>query len=80
MLDDLCRQGYVSRQRLETDRRAYALTLTAKGDAARLKLMASAIAHEREVDRIVGANRAQFIRTLQTSPQRSRRARPPGET
>src|SRR5215210_6004302 len=46
ILDDLCRQGYVSRQRLESDRRAYALRLTAKGDAARLKLMASAIAHE----------------------------------
>jgi DNA-binding MarR family transcriptional regulator len=66
ILDDLCRQGYVSRRRLESDRRAYALTLTAKGDAARVKLMASAIAHEREVDRIVGANRAQFIRTLQS--------------
>jgi DNA-binding MarR family transcriptional regulator len=66
MLDDLCRQGYVSRQRLESDRRTYALTLTAKGDAARVKLMASAIAHEREVDRIVGASRAQFIRVLQS--------------
>jgi DNA-binding MarR family transcriptional regulator len=66
MLDDLCRQGHVSRRRLESDRRAYALTLTAKGDAARVKLMASAIAHEREVDRIVGAHRAQFIRTLQS--------------
>jgi DNA-binding MarR family transcriptional regulator len=66
ILDDLCRQGYVSRRRLESDRRAYALKLTAKGDAARIRLMASAIAHEREVDRIVGANRAQFIRILQS--------------
>jgi DNA-binding MarR family transcriptional regulator len=66
MLDDLCRQGHVSRRRLERDRRAYALTLTAKGNAARLKLMATAVEHEREVDRIVGAQRAQFIRTLQS--------------
>ena len=66
VLDDLCRQGYVSRQRLESDRRTYTLTLTPKGSAARIKLMASAIEHEREVDRIVGANRAQFIRILKS--------------
>src|SRR5262245_16401193 len=65
VLDDLCRQGYVSRQRLASDRRAYVLKLTPKGNAARLKLMASAIEHEREVDRLVGASRAQFIRILQ---------------
>src|SRR5436190_8374340 len=45
VLDDLTRQGYVSRQRLESDRRAYALTRTAQRDAARIKLMASALAH-----------------------------------
>lgn len=65
MLDDLCRQGCVSRRRLESDRRTYALTLTAKGDAARRELMASAVEHEREIDRIVGAHRAQFIHILQ---------------
>src|SRR6266542_4299926 len=57
VLDDLCRQGYVSRQRLESDRRAYALKLTPKGNAARIKLLASAIEHERELDRLVGAKR-----------------------
>jgi len=66
VLDDLCRQGYVSRQRLESDRRAYALKLTRKGNAARIKLMASAIEHERELDRLVGAKRAEFIRILQS--------------
>jgi len=66
VLDDLCRLGYVSRQRLKSDRRTYALTLTPKGNAARIKLMASAVEHEREVDRIVGANRAQFIRILRS--------------
>jgi len=66
VLDDLCRQGYVSRQRLESDRRTYALKLTPKGNAARIKLMASAIAHERDIDRTVGADRAQFIRILKS--------------
>jgi DNA-binding MarR family transcriptional regulator len=66
VLDDLCRRGYVSRQRLKDDRRAYALKLTAKGNTARIKLMASAVEHERELDRIVGADRAQFIRILQS--------------
>ena len=72
MLDDLCRRGYVSRQRLESDRRTYALTLTPKGNAARTRLMASAIEHEREVDPIVGANREQFIRILKTLSTASR--------
>src|ERR1051326_9147792 len=30
VLDDLCRHGYVTRQRLETDRRTYALKLDRK--------------------------------------------------
>ena len=66
VLDDLCRQQYVSRQRLQSDRRAYTLKLTPKGKAAMVKLMASAVEHEREVDRLVGAKRAEFIRILKT--------------
>ena len=66
VLDDLCRQGYVSRQRLESDRRTYALKLTPKGNAARIKLLASATEHERDLDRLVGARRAEFIRILQS--------------
>jgi DNA-binding MarR family transcriptional regulator len=66
VLDDLCRQGYVSRERLETDRRTYALKLTPKGRTAEAKLMASAIAHERDIDRIVGADRAKFVRILKS--------------
>ena len=66
VLDDMCRQGYVSRQRLESDRRTYALKLTPKGNAARIKLMASAMEHERELDKLVGAKRAEFIRILKS--------------
>ena len=55
--DDLCPR-IRDRERLENDRRTYALKLTAKGNAARVKLMASAIEHESELDRLVGARRA----------------------
>ena len=66
VLDDLCRQGYVCRQRLQSDRRTYTLKLTPKGNAARLRLVASAVEHEHEVDRLVGAKRAELIRILQS--------------
>ena len=66
VLDDLCRQGYVTRERLESDRRTYALKLTPKGKAAEAKLLAAAMAHERDIDRIVGAHRAQFVRILKS--------------
>jgi DNA-binding MarR family transcriptional regulator len=65
VLDDLCRVGYVVRDRLESDRRAYTLTLTRAGQAALAELMASAVAHERELDRLVGrGNRPELMRTL----------------
>ena len=65
VLDELSRLGYVVRERLESDRRAYTLTLTPAGKAVTAKLMASAIAHEREIDRLVGrAGRSEFILTL----------------
>jgi DNA-binding MarR family transcriptional regulator len=65
VLDDLCRLGYVVRERLESDRRAYTLSLTPAGQAAMAELMASAVAHEREIDRLVGrTNRPEVIRIL----------------
>lgn len=64
-LDELVRRGYVVRERSETDRRSYALRVTAKGRKTMLQLKESAIEYEREIDQLVGsANRAQFIRTL----------------
>ena len=45
--------------------RAYTLTLTPAGKAVMVKLRASAVAHEREIDRLVGrTNRPELIRTL----------------
>jgi DNA-binding MarR family transcriptional regulator len=64
-LGELVRHGYVSRRRVAADRRAYALSLTERGRSAMLELKASAVAHERAVDRFVGAkDRTDFIRIL----------------
>jgi DNA-binding MarR family transcriptional regulator len=64
-LDDLCERGLVTRIRQASDRRSYALKLTPAGKRAMQKLKASAEAHERELDRLVGRQqRAEFIRTL----------------
>jgi DNA-binding MarR family transcriptional regulator len=69
-LNELVRRGYVNRRRLKTDQRAYALSLTPRGREAMLELKASAVAHEREVDRLVGPeNRAEFIRILRRIAQ-----------
>ena len=64
-LDDLCERGLVTRIRQVNNRRSYALRLTPLGKKAMQQLQASAIAHERELDRLVGQEqRAQFIETL----------------
>ena len=64
-LNQLVRQGYVIRDTVKTDRRAYALKLTTAGKGALSQLLASAVKHEREVERLVGqANCSQFINIL----------------
>ena len=64
-LDDLCQRGLVTRIRQVSDRRSYALKLTPLGKKAMRQLKASAEAHERELDRLVGKEqRVQFIQTL----------------
>ena len=64
-LDELCSRGLVIRQRVAHNRRSYALSLTSDGKKAMRELMASAVEHERELDRLVGREiRTEFIRTL----------------
>jgi DNA-binding MarR family transcriptional regulator len=64
-LDDLCDRGMVTRIRQVHNRRSYALRLTPLGKKAMQQLKVSAVAHERELDRLVGREqRAQFIQTL----------------
>jgi len=65
VLNDLVRRGLISRRRTSTDQRTYRLTLTPAGRRLLAELTRCARAHERNLDRIIGA-RAQkdFVRTL----------------
>jgi DNA-binding MarR family transcriptional regulator len=64
-LDDLCDRGLVSRIRQVHNRRSYALSLTTQGKKVMQQLKASAVAHERELDRLVGPeHRGLFIQIL----------------
>jgi len=54
VLDELVRRGLVSRNRLESNRRAYALKLTALGKTALLKLRKAANRHERHLRQALG--------------------------
>lgn len=64
-LNDLVRRTLVKRERLRSDRRSYALSLTPKGEKLLDELMQHARAHDRELDEIVGLkNKTEFIRTL----------------
>jgi DNA-binding MarR family transcriptional regulator len=64
-LDDLCNRSLVTRIRQVNNRRSYALRLTPLGKKVMQQLRVSAVAHERELDRLVGQEqRAQFIQTL----------------
>jgi DNA-binding MarR family transcriptional regulator len=66
VLDELSNRGLVTRERVAHNRRSYALNISAEGKKAMRELMASAVDHERELDRLVGREqRAEFIRTLQ---------------
>lgn len=62
VIEDLVRRGLVERQRMENDRRAYRLTLTAQGKKVLASLVRCARRHERMLDGIVGArDRRRFL-------------------
>ena len=64
-LNDLVRRSLVKRQRVASDRRSYALSLTPKGEKLLADLVVHARAHDRQLDEIVGLDgKAEFIRTL----------------
>jgi DNA-binding MarR family transcriptional regulator len=64
-LDDLERRGLIVRERVATDRRSYALSLTPAGERTRRRLDECAERHERNMDRIIGLReRAKFIKIL----------------
>ena len=64
-LNDLVRRALVKRGRVASDRRSYALSLTAKGERLLQELTLHARAHDRMLDDIVGLrHKAEFLRAL----------------
>lgn len=65
VVEDLVRRGLVERKRVESDRRAYRLNLTALGKRTLTKMTRCARQHERNLDRIIGPrDKARFLQTL----------------
>ena len=65
VLNDLARRGLIVRQRTRADQRAYRLSLTPAGRALLAELTRCARAHERKLDRIIGAGAQKgFVRVL----------------
>jgi DNA-binding MarR family transcriptional regulator len=64
LISDLVRRGLVRRTRDRKDRRTYRLTLTPAGQRLLGTLNNCALEHERNLDRVVGADRALFLRIL----------------
>jgi DNA-binding MarR family transcriptional regulator len=65
VLNDLVRRGLISRRRTRADQRTYRLTLTPAGRRLLAELTRCARAHERNLDRIIGARaQKEFVRTL----------------
>lgn len=66
ILEDLERRGLIVRERLQTDRRSYQLTLTEPGRNMLDQLTQCAARHDDNLDRIIGPReRERFLRTLQ---------------
>jgi len=65
VLNDLVRRGLIGRRRTRADQRTYRLTLTSAGRRLLAELTRCARAHERNLDRIIGARaHEEFVRTL----------------
>jgi DNA-binding MarR family transcriptional regulator len=65
VLNDLARRGLIRRRRTRADQRAYRLSLTPAGKSLLAQLVRCARAHERNLDRIIGAREQKsFVRIL----------------
>jgi DNA-binding MarR family transcriptional regulator len=64
LIGDLVRRGLIRRTRDRKDRRTYRLTLTPAGQRLLKALTDCAAEHERNLDRVVGADRALFLQLL----------------
>jgi DNA-binding MarR family transcriptional regulator len=65
VIEDLVRRGLIERKRLNHDRRAYCLNVTADGQKTLASLMRAARKHEKNLDKLIGVrDRTRFIETL----------------
>jgi DNA-binding MarR family transcriptional regulator len=65
ILRKLTGRGWIARTPVPSDRRSFALSLTASGKKRLLEIGSLAAEHERELDRIIGkARKAEFLRIL----------------
>jgi DNA-binding MarR family transcriptional regulator len=64
LIGDLVRRGLIRRTRDRQDRRTYRLTLMPAGRRLLSALTDCALEHERNLDRVVGADRALFLGLL----------------
>jgi DNA-binding MarR family transcriptional regulator len=65
LLQDLQRRGLVERRPSPVDRRSVTLTLTAPGERVLRDLIVHAREHDRRLDEIAGADKAEFVSLLQ---------------
>jgi DNA-binding MarR family transcriptional regulator len=63
-LDDLERRGLIERRRSPRDRRVQSVYLTGAGRSQLRELARHAAAHDRRLDRVLGAGKAQFLAAL----------------
>ena len=65
VVEDLVKRGLIERKRVDSDRRAYRLNLTAEGKRVLTQLTRCARRHERNLDRIIGLrDRKRFLALL----------------
>lgn len=70
VIDELERCGFVTRHRVESNRRAYSLQLTPSGEDARQRLLKAALIHEERLGSMLSAHeRRELLRMLKQFTQ-----------
>lgn len=64
LIQELERRGLVKRQRSPGDRRSISLTLSSAGEETLKRLNVHAVDHDRQLDKIVGRHKTEFINLL----------------
>jgi DNA-binding MarR family transcriptional regulator len=70
VIDELERRGFLTRHRVESNRRAYSLQLTPSGEDARQRLLKAALIHEERLGSMLNAQeRRELLRMLKLLTQ-----------